>query len=245
MSRRSLWFVITALAAVVAFTRLGFWQLGRLQDRRERNTQIASRRDMAPASFDQVLRDTSTARFRAVRLSGTYDYANEIIWTARSRDGAPGVGLLTPLKPDGGGPAVLVHRGWVYSPDGMMINDTLWREGDRGEITGYVEEFSSGSGRVRIGTARGVRWLAFDSIGGMMPYAIAPRLIVQQAGNGIQGTIQHPLRIDPPALDEGAHRGYALQWFAFAGITLLGTIAVLVRERQASAASRGALQPQG
>ncbi len=210
-----------------------------------RNTQVASRRDMAPASFQEALRDTSAARFRAVRLSGTYDYANEVVWMTRSRKGAPGVALLTPLKPDEGGPAVLVHRGWVYSADGMVINDTLWREGDRGEVTGYVDEFSSGSGTVRIGDARGVRHLAFDSISSMMPYAIAPRLIVQQAGNGIQETIKHPLRIDPPALDEGAHRGYALQWFAFAGITLLGTIAVLVRERQAAAASRGAPPPQG
>ncbi len=238
MSRRALSFVIAALLAVALFARLGFWQIGRLNERRDRNREVVARREMAPASFSEILRDTTTARLRAVRLTGTYDYANEILWTARSRKGAPGVAFITPLKPDDGGPAVMVHRGWAYAADGMTVNDTLWQEGPRGEVTGYVEEFSSGTGTVRIGQGRGVRLLPLDSIQQMMPYPIATRLVVQQAGNGIQETIRHPLRIDPPALDEGSHRGYAFQWFAFAGITLLGTIAVLVRERQLTLAGR-------
>jgi cytochrome oxidase assembly protein ShyY1 len=35
-----------------------------------------------------------------------------------------------------------------------------------------------------------------------------------------------------PALDEGPHRGYAIQWFAFAVIALVGAGAVVVRERR-------------
>jgi cytochrome oxidase assembly protein ShyY1 len=39
------------------------------------------------------------------------------------------------------------------------------------------------------------------------------------------------VRVPPPTLDEGAHRSYAIQWFAFALITVIGTAAVLSRSR--------------
>jgi cytochrome oxidase assembly protein ShyY1 len=36
-----------------------------------------------------------------------------------------------------------------------------------------------------------------------------------------------PVRIPLPALDEGPHKSYAVQWFAFAAIALIGTAAVV------------------
>jgi cytochrome oxidase assembly protein ShyY1 len=35
-----------------------------------------------------------------------------------------------------------------------------------------------------------------------------------------------------PAPDEGPHRGYAIQWFAFAVIALAGAVIIAVRERR-------------
>jgi cytochrome oxidase assembly protein ShyY1 len=35
-----------------------------------------------------------------------------------------------------------------------------------------------------------------------------------------------------PALDEGPHRSYAIQWFFFAAIALAGAMAVIWRERR-------------
>lgn len=231
MSRRALSFLVVALLAAGTFTRLGFWQLGRLQERQATNAAVAARRDLPPVGLDEALRDSAMRRLRAVRFSGTWDYAREVVWVTRSRRGAPGVHFLTPITPDGGGPAVFVNRGWAYAADGMTVNDTLWREGPRGEVQGYVEEFPAGQGPVRLGRGSGVRRLDRDSLAAGLPYPIAPVMVVQQAGNGIQEVIEHPLRVDPPALDEGSHRGYALQWFAFAGITLLGSLAVVLRER--------------
>jgi surfeit locus 1 family protein len=38
-------------------------------------------------------------------------------------------------------------------------------------------------------------------------------------------------RLPPPALDEGPHLSYAIQWFSFAAIALIGGAAVAVRNR--------------
>jgi cytochrome oxidase assembly protein ShyY1 len=40
-----------------------------------------------------------------------------------------------------------------------------------------------------------------------------------------------------PALDEGPHRSYALQWFSFAVIALVGAALMVARER------RGRVEP--
>jgi surfeit locus 1 family protein len=230
--RRYLWFVLVAVAAIVTFVQLGLWQLDRLRERRTANAAMVGRRTQPEQPLSELARDTATARFRAVRVAGRYDYDNQFIWTARTRDGAPGVVFLTPIIVDGG-PAVLVNRGWAYSADGSTINDSLWREAERDTVIGYAEVYTSGTGPVFVGSQpRRIRRLALDSLRPRLPYEIAPLLVVQQRGAGNQVEVQHPFRVALPPLDEGPHRGYALQWFAFALITIVGTVAAVQRGRR-------------
>lgn len=228
-------FLVLALAAAAGFTRLGFWQLGRLRERRAANAAIAGRLGQPPVEWATLLADTAGARFRRVQLTGTWDYANELALTARTRSGAPGVHLLTPLQPDGGGAAVLVNRGWVYAADGMTIDRAAWREEGPATVDGFAETFTTGTGPVFITTvAQGVRRLALDSIAARLPYPLAALLVVQQLTRNVGDTIVHPHRVAAPRLDEGPHRAYAWQWFAFAGITLVGAGVVLRRELRAA-----------
>ena len=46
--------------------------------------------------------------------------------------------------------------------------------------------------------------------------------------------LAHPARRDLPVLDDGPHRGYALQWFAFALIAVACAVIVVQRERSQS-----------
>ncbi|MBK8250642.1 MAG: SURF1 family protein [Gemmatimonadetes bacterium] len=236
MTWRTRAFVLTALLAAGTFVRLGFWQVGRLNETRAANAQLFSRRNAEASPLEALLATPDSARFRAVSLSGRYDYDHQLIWTARTRSGAPGVVFLTPMIPDAGGPALLVHRGWAYAADGMQVNDSLWREGVQERVEGFADVFSTGEGPVQVpSVSRGIRRLDFDSLQAMIPYPIARLIAVQQIGAGIQTTVAHPFRLERPTLNEGPHRGYALQWFAFAGITILGTAAVILRERQLQA----------
>ena len=232
MPRRYLWFVLVAAAAVAVFVQLGLWQLDRLRDRRTANGSMVARRTLPQQSVDSLASDTSAARFRAVKVVGRYDYDNQFVWTARTRDGAPGVVFLTPMIVDSG-PTVLVNRGWAYSADGMAVDDTLWREAAHDTVVGYADVFTSGVGPVFLGKEpRRIRRLALDSLRSKLPYEIAPILVVQQRGAGLQSEVKHPFRVALPPLDEGPHRGYALQWFAFALITIVGTVAAVQRGRR-------------
>jgi surfeit locus 1 family protein len=57
-----------------------------------------------------------------------------------------------------------------------------------------------------------------------MPYPIADVYIVQSPDPALP---QSPRRIEPPALDDGPHLSYAIQWFAFAVIAIVGAAALV------------------
>jgi surfeit locus 1 family protein len=243
MSRRTLVFLVVALVLAAIFVRLGIWQLARLDERRARNRPIAERLAIPPAPLVEVLRDSSMARFRHVIVTGTFDYAHELVIGPRSHEGSPGVYLLTPLRTAKAGgetdTAILVNRGWVYAPDAMTVDQAKWRESDSATVAGYLDEYTShadvGGPTVVATRASGViRRMDHDSIAARLPYPLAPLYLVQLAGAPNIGTQSAgtPVRLDPPSLDEGPHRGYAMQWFAFAAIAVIGSVSVAVQERR-------------
>lgn len=222
--------VFVALATVFAalFVRLGFWQLDRLAERRARNAILAARLEDAPADFS-ALRDTSGYR-RAV-LSGVPDYDNEIIYAGRSRNGSPGVYLVTPVRRDGNDTAVAVVRGWVYAPDASTIDASNWRE-PRSSFSGYVLSLPAGvAGAGTSSAGRRVRSLTHAGLRQLLPYPLASMYLVAQDSAAAGAT---PARLDEPALDNGPHLSYAIQWFSFALIALVGAGIVVVRARRAA-----------
>jgi surfeit locus 1 family protein len=79
-----------------------------------------------------------------------------------------------------------------------------------------------------------------DSVAARLGYPVAPLYLVQLAATAApEGTPAPatPVRLDPPFLDEGPHRGYAIQWFAFATIAVVGSVAVVIQERRRAASS--------
>src|SRR5258708_34745032 len=91
--------VVIAVVLTLGFMRMGGWQLARLNQRQLINAELASRAVDAPVSISQLPTDTANAHYRRVSVEGAYDYANEIVLTLRSREGSPGVNIVTPLKP--------------------------------------------------------------------------------------------------------------------------------------------------
>jgi surfeit locus 1 family protein len=240
MSRRTLAFLILALVLAAGCIRLGVWQLDRLDERRARNAAIAASLSAPPTTWGAATRDPLLARHRRVQLAGRYRFDRELVLTSRGRDGAPGVYLLTPLQVTDGS-LVLVNRGWVYAADGMSIDFSTWREPDTATVEGYLEEFVPVSGAVSTPSQpRGVRHLVRDSIEARVGAPLAGFVVVQRLGAGRQDTLAHPVRLELPSLSEGAHRSYAIQWFAFATIAVVGGL-VVARRRPPPAHAAGSV----
>jgi surfeit locus 1 family protein len=229
MSRRSIIFCVLAALAAILFVRLGFWQLARLRAKVQRNAVIAVQQREPTVQFAMLPRDTAAAHYRRASVSGVFDYGGELVAAGRTHQGSPGVDLVTPLRLAGSDTVVLVNRGWVYSPDGSSVDRARWRERDSVTVVGYVEQYAPDAGTTTAARdPRVVRRISRREASSRIPYPLAPYYLVQTGDTASS----HPVRREMPAIDEGPHRGYAIQWFSFAAIALAGAIAVVWKDRR-------------
>jgi surfeit locus 1 family protein len=222
MKRGNLIFVILGTIFALICIRLGVWQLSRLSERKALNRELAARATTAPVPLNQLPKDTAAAHFRRVTISGTYDYNHEIYVTNRTRNGSPGVQVITPLRQAGTDTAVLVTRGWVYAGDGMTIERSRWKEPDTLNGEAFVVFFTHQDGTAKLaGRDKSYRWLDDRTLAQDFPYPIAAYHLILISGGAAPGP-NVPPRLDVPPLDEGPHQSYAIQWFSFAIISIVG-----------------------
>lgn len=238
MSRFRVWLFL-ALAVVLAAicVRLGFWQLHRLQERRERNALVTSRLRDSAVDPMSLPRDTALARFRRVRVSGVPDYAHELIYAVRTHNGSPGVNLLTPVRLPNSDTAILVNRGWVYSPDGVTIDPSKWHDRDSTFI-GYAEELPSTPGATYANRPTVIARLSRDVVARALPYPVLPVYAIALDTGDTSDAATRPARLAAPALDEGPHLNYAIQWFGFAAVALVGAGFVVKQQRDDASRAR-------
>ena len=229
MPRRIIVFCALALVAAFVFVRLGLWQLDRLRERRAFNATITQQQLGAPIPLVDLPRDTAQVHYRAASVEGAYDYDHELVLSSRTRRGSPGVDVLTPVHVPGRDTAVLVNRGWVYSPDGASVDLQRWREGPTARLKGYVELTTSDTALAVSSHARVVRHVSRAELKDKIPYPVEPFYLV---AFGDTTDMSHPARRDLPVLDDGPHRGYAMQWFSFALIAIAGAGIVVYRDNQ-------------
>ncbi|MFQ5690969.1 MAG: SURF1 family protein [Gemmatimonadota bacterium] len=247
-ARRASFGAIAVVFATV-FVRLGIWQLHRLAERRASNARIAAQLARPPLRVPAYAQggsgpwpDADSVGWRRVELRGAYDYAHELILGARAHLGSPGVELLTPLRLEGGG-AILVNRGWLRAPDGLRphLEDGRPAGASAGQDAGSPPASVRVRGIALPGerTRRETRVETFDVSGephaallrldlkaaaAALPYPIAP-YYVRATDPGPAGPGLRPLA--EIELNEGPHLNYAIQWFSFALISLVGTAAYL------------------
>jgi len=214
--RRDVIGLVLALSAAVACVRLGIWQLARLGQRRARNAVVLAARRRPPVELSGRVAAESLVG-RRVHARGVYDYERERLWRPKAFADAPGVDLVTPLRL-ADGTAVLVDRGWAPSPDAYHIVALLYRETDMADVMGLALAAPRGRGDVNPASLR-------DSL----PYPLLP-LVIQELPSPTAPDRPLPpglVRWPAPELDDGPHLSYAIQWFSFALIIVIGSIALL------------------
>jgi surfeit locus 1 family protein len=228
MSLRKWILSVLAVSFAALSISLGSWQLRRLSARKKQNIVLASRRMAPEVDLNALPADTAQAHFRRVRVNGTYDYGQEVVLTLRGRNGSPGVNLITPLLRNGTDTAVLVNRGWVYSPDGVTIDPNPWREPVTVNGTGFVETFPTKGPFDPPNPARPRAFRRLDraTFSKVFPYPIANYYVVLTDSATSPNV---PPRVEPLPMDEGPHRNYAIQWFSFAAISIIGLVIFLRR----------------
>lgn len=214
LGRKDWAFVAVAVVVAGVCLGLGVWQLDRLSQRRARNAVAAASLERLPIDLTLGPVAAESVTQRRLYAVGVYDYARERVRPVRAWEGEPGVAIVTPLRLADGS-AVLVDRGWAPSMDGLHVALRDYREMDTATVTGLA---------VRM--PRSPSDLDPAQLAGSFPYRLLP-FGIQQLPSDAPTMLR---RWPAPVLDDGPHVGYAIQWFSFATIVLVGT-AVLLRKQ--------------
>ena len=237
MRMRRLFALLIPLACAALFIRLGFWQLERGRERAEINEGLSTRLTEAPMPFDALPADTLAQRWRRVTLAGRFRYDLEQVQAARTNGGSPGVHLLTPLQREGNDTLVIVSRGWVYSADAASANLARWRESEQVELSGYAlplppEGIPAPPDRPPPDRPLPLRSVNRAALESRLGTPVSPVHVVMTS-ESVARADSVPRRLESPVIDAGPHLSYALQWFAFATIAVIGGVSLFRATRPA------------
>ncbi len=217
-----------AVGAAIVCIRLGFWQLDRHEQRAAQNALIEQRLSDPPlplplplpldASLDL---DRDSHEFRRARVKGVFDYSREVIEQGRVVNGVPAVYLVTPLALQNGG-VLLVERGYALSPDARGVDVAALRESDSVVVEGVLVRLDGGTLPsdatwpiyVRRADPAALQPL-FDET--LEPLVLRRTVMPSDLPRGMGAA---PL----PQLTGGPHLSYAVQWFLFATIAVVGPL---------------------
>lgn len=237
MSFRRILLNVAVLLAVAAMVTAGFWQLHRLSERRDRNSTITDRRELPVVEVENLVEGANgfdvgnDIEFRPVRAVGIYQVEDEVLIRNRTYQGSAGYWVLTPLRLQTGD-VVAVNRGWISHAAGTGAAPAEFGPAaGEVQVVGLVRATVTAEGLQQSDPSSGV--LAemarpdLARLSQQLDAVLLPVYVQLQVQTPPSGDL--PVPVPPPDLGEGSHLAYAVQWFVFAAIALVGYPLILRR----------------
>ena len=229
---RPLWLLshAFALVLVVLFVSLGFWQLDRHDQRAERNRTVESRSAQPPEAVGELLAGDGPVgdlRDRRATAEGRYVPGAELLIDNRSFDGLPGAWIVAPLRLADGS-VLAVSRGFQGFDSGRI--DPAAPPSGTVAVEGRVLPWDDRDCGVRTDgndTPVGAGCLDRDAVEAVTGEEVLPVVLQLVRSSPAEAEVVRP--VPPPELDAGPHRSYAVQWFIFATIGIVGYPLILRR----------------
>ena len=232
--------ILVALLAVVGLIciRLGIWQLARRQDRIAKNEEIQVRLSKPPSDLTDDVQSVQDYEYRKVKIEGIYLNEHSVVLRNRSHNEQTGVHLITPLQIEGDEAAILIDRGWIsnevyvsqgidpFKVDGLVVIQGVIRLSQDEPSLSFLADPTSAPG-----APQRIEWrvLNIERIQSQIPTTLYPFFIELSEHENISQEMPIP---DPEIdLSQGPHLSYAIQWFGFSVIALVGG-ALWVRRHQ-------------
>lgn len=221
LTRRWIGLAIFVLAMSALCVRLGFWQWHRMEHKQDQQLQVSTHLSAKPVPLAGLVHAGRPVdpedEWTRVRVTGRFDVAHQVTVKFTTRDGRPGVDVVTPLVL-ADGTAVLVNRGWmeasndaarprsIPAPPSGSVAVEGWLRPDNGAGPNAVVPYE---GQVRAIASRGMQ----EFVG----RTVLPGFINQQSPASAN------LQPEPrPHISRALNFFYAWQWWFFSGLALFG-----------------------
>lgn len=223
------------LVAAAVMVLLGDWQLARYHDRTAINEQIDAGQRMDPVPLPEAVAaptggagtvgptPTAERTWTKVTAAGQYDTTNVILVRGRSLERMVGFEVLTPLVLTDG-TALLVNRGWIPpAPGGDATAQPTVPAAPTGTVT-VTGRIRSGEGGSLPVTRRDgkleTRRVSLPRLASELPYPVYGGYVLLDT----QSPTADPAFEAVPVgyTNNWQNYGYVVQWWIFAGMTLIG-----------------------
>ncbi len=225
--RSALATLILALALAL-FASAGIWQLNRAGEKEDLNAAFSAGEIVAEVLKPVSDAEADTYRFRRFRLFGRFLPERQILLDSMVAGGRPGYQVLTPFTT--GGTTVLVNRGWVPANPDRSVLPSVEVGGEERSITARLNRLPVPGMRIpppaaAAGWPRRLLFPTRDQIAAELGMDIPDYQLWLEADQP-DGYLRdwHAVGVGPER-----HYGYAIQWFAFAALTLFFYILLNVR----------------
>jgi cytochrome oxidase assembly protein ShyY1 len=209
---------------------LGFWQLNRLEDKKEFNSVLRANTSTPIQTLDKAVPtkwNKATDEWVRVSISGTYDSSKAVTIINRSQDGSAGYNSAVPFT-SMNNRTILVNRGFV-----PLVMPTPTIPSGEIQIVGYLRasQSRSGLGPIDSTEAGNTEFQRFDiplissNVGGDLEPMFLQLIQESPASNS-----PWPAKVPLPPLDEGTHLSYAMQWFFFCVVAFTAWVVVVRRK---------------
>ena len=226
---------VLVVAVCVLFVNLGFWQIRRLDERQLENVVTTNRLAADPLPIEELIAgagtDVDSLEFRRATLTGEFEPSEEVLVRSQVHDGTAGWHVVTPLVL-ADGRAVLVNRGWVpLEMDAVPVASTP----PVGEVTisGWVSLTrirQAGGATEPEGRLVQIARVDIDRLQQQVSFSLLPVYVIAD-----QSGVTFPIALaQPDTSDEGPHLLYAIEWFSFTLISVVGYFFLLRRAVQKS-----------
>lgn len=222
------WIAMGVLGAILAvtFVQLGQWQLRRLEERRERNATVVAHEAEGVQPYADVMNKAIQEEDQWYRVTATGTYLPDQFQVRyRSNNDALGSEVLAVMETDQGD-TLLVDRGFMVRQPGQPDGELPATASGTVTVTGYVRRNERGDENAMTPHESSIRLINSDVLSRALGTELVNGYITVIESDPAEAEVLVP--VAPPTLDEGPHLSYALQWFAFTVIGVIG-IGVLVR----------------
>lgn len=221
---------VLVIVLFLAFANFGFWQLRRLEERKDANAVIEARSSVPVQPLDEVVAagdgvgDVGELPYRRVVARGTYNAGASVLVRSRALEGRPGFHVLTPLVLEGGS-AVMVNRGFApFSAEPAEALAATRPPAGEVEVAGLLLATQERHGIGPTDPAGGVlTQIARVDLARLQQQSSAdlyPLFLQLQEQSPPSGEL--PVALPAPEQTEGNHLTYAVQWFLFAAVGAIG-----------------------
>ncbi|MDR7086978.1 cytochrome oxidase assembly protein ShyY1 [Aeromicrobium panaciterrae] len=219
LSSRWIGFALFVVLLSAICVRLGLWQFDRLDHRLAQNKVISAHFKAAPIELPPGFKVDDSTEWTRVTATGTYDLDHQVTVKFTTRDGAPGVDVVTPLVLADDS-AVLVDRGWIETDNTVANPDVPAPPTGTVTVMGWMRQNNGAGGQATEPVDGQVRAISSIGMAKSVPYELSNGYLNLRTQDP---KATQALELEPkPELGQGPHFFYALQWWFFALLATVG-----------------------